>query len=195
MESPDHLEIETLLARWRTGCAFPSEVAAELEAHLRDATAAGITRGLSPDQAFREAQMQLGEAAELRSEFAKVEQTRTSTSMKTSLLESPRRRRITRNLIVTVAVVLTLRIFVLTPYRAVGASVAPEIPPGSHVLAWKFAPRFSPGDVAVYRQGDHAYLGRVTGVQADGLSITRNNQPEQTIAHDLVIGRVIAATR
>jgi hypothetical protein len=195
MESGDRLEIETLLARWRAGSAFPTDIAAELEAHLRDATAAGITRGLSPDQAFREAQTRLGEAAELRSEFTKLDQTRTSKSMKTSLLESPRLRRIARNVIVTIAVVLTLRTFVLTPYRAVGASVAPEIPAGSRVLAWKIAPRFSPGDVAVYREGDHAYLGRVTGVKAEGISIVRNNQPEQTIAHDLVIGRVIAATR
>jgi Signal peptidase, peptidase S26 len=195
MESGDRLEIETLLARWRDGCAFSRDIAAELEAHLRDATAAGLTRGLSPDQAFREAQTQLGEAAELRSEFTKVEQPRTSKPMKTSLLKSPRLRRIARNVIVTIAVVLTLRTFVLTPYRAVGASVAPEIPAGSRVLAWKIAPRFSPGDVAVYREGDHAYLGRVTGVKAEGISIVRNNQPEQTIAHDLVIGRVIAATR
>ena len=195
MESGDRLEIEPLIARWRAGCAFSPDVAAELEAHLRDATAAGITRGLSPDEAFREARTRLGEATELRSEFAKVEQTRTSTSMKTSLLKSPRLRRITRNLIVAIAVVLTLRTFVLTPYRAAGASVTPEIPQGCHVLAWKIAPRFSPGDVAVYREGGHAYLGRVTGVNADGLSIVRNHQPEQTIAHDLVIGRVIAATR
>ena len=195
MESRDRLEIETLIARWRAGCAFPPDIAAELEAHLRDATAAGMTRGLSPDQAFREAQTRLGEAAELRSEFTKVEQPRTSKSMKTSFLKSPRLRRIARNLIVAIAVVLTLRTFFLTPYRAVGASVAPEIPAGSHVLAWKVAPRFSPGDVAVYREGDHAYLGRVTGVNAEGLSIVRNNQPEQTIAHDLVIGRVIVVTR
>jgi hypothetical protein len=195
MESRDRLEIETLLTRWRAAWAFSPDIAAELEAHLRDATAAGIIRGLSADQAFREAQTRLGQSAELRSEFAKVEQTRTSKSMKTSLLKSPRLRRIARNLVVIIAVVLTLRTFVLTPYRSAGASVAPEIPPGSHLLAWKLAPRFSPGDVAVYREGDYAYLGRVTGVNADGLSIIRNNQAEQNIAHDLVIGRVIAATR
>ena len=195
MESGDRVELEALLARWRAASALDPEVRAELEAHLRDAHAAGVARGLSAAQAFREALAELGEATELASEFAKLESPRTSQSMKTSLLKSPRLRRIARNLIVTIAVVLTLRIFVLTPYRAVGASVAPEIPAGSHVLAWKVAPRFSPGDVAVYREGDHAYLGRVTGVNANGLSIVRNNQPEQTIAHDLVIGRVIAATR
>jgi hypothetical protein len=195
MESDDRVEIEALLARWRVGCAFSSEIIEELEAHLREAAAAGLAQGLSAAQAFREAQTRLGETAELQSEFAKVESTRTSKSMNSSILKSPRLRRITRNLIILIAVALPLRAFVLAPYRAVGASVAPEILPGSRVLAWKIAPKFSPGDIAVYRSGEYTFLGRVTAVRADGLSITRNNQPEQTIAYDVVVGRVIAATR
>lgn len=195
MESDDRLNFESALARWRASSAFDADTLDELESHLRDAVADGLTRGLSPAKAFREAVSQLGDATQLASEFSKLQQTRSSKIMNTSLLQSPRLRRLARNLAIAIAIIVPIRAFALAPYRAVGAEVAPEIRPGSRVLAWTIAPTFTPGDIAVYRKDDHAFLGRVAGVSASGIVIANNHHPEQTVPRDFIIGRVILTTR
>lgn len=195
MEPDDRLNLESAFARWRASSAFDADTLDELESHLRDAVADGLTRGLSPAKAFREAVSQLGDATQLASEFSKLQQTRRSKIMNTSLLQSPRLRRLARNLAIAIAIIVPIRAFALAPYRAVGAEVAPEIRPGSRVLAWTIAPTFTPGDIAVYRKDDHAFLGRVAGVSASGIVIANNHHPEQTVPRDFIIGRVILTTR
>ena len=191
MESDDRLNLEAALARWRASSAFDADTLNELESHLRDAVADGLARGLSPAKAFREAVSQLGDATQLASEFSKLHQARSSKIMNTSLLQSPRLCCLARNL----AIIVPIRAFALAPYRAVGAEVAPEIRPGSRVLAWTIAPTFTPGDIAVYRKDDHAFLGRVAGVSASGIVISNNHHPEQTVPREAIIGRVILTTR
>lgn len=132
---------------------------------------------------------------QLTGEFTKLRNTRHSAAMPQSLLQSPRLRRYARRFALAAVIALFLRAFFLTPYRAVGASVAPEIPAGSHVLAWRVAPKFAPGDIAVYQNGDHTFLGRVTAVSDTGLTVARANQPEQSVARRAVIGRVVLTTR
>ena len=195
MESSDRLDLEAALARWRTSSAFDANTLAELESHLRDAFAAGVARGLPPAKAWREALAQLGDSAQLTGEFSKLQQPRSSKTMNTPILQSPRVRRLARQLIIAAAIAIPIRAFAVAPYRAAGASVAPEVPAGSHVLAWRIAPTFIPGDIAVYREGDHAFLGRVTSIGTDGIVIARNNQPEQAVPRDSIIGRVILTTR
>ena len=195
MESDDRLNLEAALARWRASSAFDADTLDELQSHLRDAVADGLTRGLSPARAFREAVSQLGDATQLASEFSKLHQARSSKIMNTSLLQSPRLRRLARNLAIAIAIIVPIRAFALAPYRAVGAEVAPEIRPGSRVLAWTIAPTFTPGDIAVYRKDDHAFLGRVAGVSASGIVISNNHHPEQTVPREAIIGRVILTTR
>ena len=195
MEPNDRLNLESVLARWRASSAFDAATLDELESHLRDAFADGIARGLPPAKAFHEALSRLGEPTQLASEFPKLHQPRSSKIMNTTILKSPRVRRIARQLIIALAIALPIRAFALAPYRAVGAEVAPEIRPGSRVLAWTIAPTFTPGDIAVYRKDDHAFLGRVAGVSASGIVIANNHHPEQTVPRDFIIGRVILSTR
>ena len=195
MESDDRLDLESALARWRASSAFDADTLAELEAHLRDAFADGAARGLPPAKAFREALAQLGDPTQLAGEFSKTQNTRSSKIMNASILQSPRLRRIARNLAIAIAIIVPIRAFALAPYRAVGAEVAPEICPGSRVLAWTIAPTFTRGDIAVYRKDDHAFLGRVAGVSASGIVIANNHHPEQTVPRDFIIGRVILTTR
>ena len=194
MEPDDRLNLESALARWRAGSAVDADTLAELETHLRDAFADGVARGLPPAKAFREALARFGDSSPLASEFSKL-QPRSSKIMNTSLLQSPRLRRLARNLTIAIAIAVPIRAFALAPYRAVGAEVAPEIRPGSRVLAWTIAPTFTPGDIAVYRKDDHAFLGRVTGVSASGIVIANNHHPEQIVPRDSIIGRVILTTR
>ena len=195
MESDDRLNLDATLARWRASSAFDADTLDELESHLRDALADGIARGLPPARAFREALTQLGDSTQLASEFSKLQKPRRSKIMNTSILKSPRLRRFTRQMVIAVAIALPLRAFALIPYRAAGSSLAPEIPNGAHFIAWRIAPQFTAGDVAVYREGDHSFLGRVTSADENGIVIARNNEPERTIPLDAIIGRVIVTTR
>ena len=195
MEPDDRLNLESALAEWREKCPFDADVTAELEEHLREAFAAGMVNGMSPGAAFREAVAQLGAPAQLMSEFSKLRHPPCCKTMKSSILKSARLRRIARNALLVAAISIPLRAFALTPYRAVGASVAPEIPAGSRVLAWRIAPTFAPGDIAVYQDGERTFLGRIVAVRETELVLIRNNQPEKTVARESIVGRVILTTR
>jgi hypothetical protein len=196
MESSARLDLEIALARWRAASAIDADTLAELESHLRDACADGIARGLAPADAFRAALARLGDPAQLSAEFSKLQQHRSPNTMNIqSLIQSPRLRRYARQLAIAIAIAIPLRVFAVAPYRAPGASVAPEIPKGSHLLVWQLAPTFAPGDIAAYRHGSETYLGRVTAVSATDLTVTRANVPAASIPRASVIGRVILTTR
>lgn len=195
METRDDLNLETALANWRATTALDAQILEELEAHLRDGFAAGLARGLTPTQSFAQALAQLGDLRQLAGEFSKLHQPRRSTAMLSSLLQSPRLRRFARQSAIAIAIALPLRVFVLAPYHAAGASVSPEVPAGSHLLVWRLAPKFVPGDVAAYRDGEKTFLGRVTAVGDSSLSLTRNQKPEFSVPRESVLGRVILTTR
>jgi hypothetical protein len=194
-DSDTGADLEAAIARWRTSGAFDAGTQDELETHLRDACADAMARGSNQTDAFSEAIMRLGDSTRLAGEFWKVREPRHLNTMPTPLLRTPYLRRLGRRLAIAVALVVPLRLFVLAPYRAVGACVAPEILPGSRVLAWCIAPQFAPGDIAVYRKGDFAYLGRVTAVNESGLTVARANESEKAVARANIIGRVILTTR
>jgi hypothetical protein len=188
-------DLEAAIARWRASTTFDAGTRDELETHLRDACADAIARGSNQTKAFSDAIARLGDSTRLAGEFCKVREPRHLSTMPTSLLRTPYLRRVARQLAIVVALAVPLRLFVLAPYRAVSACVAPEIPAGSRVLAWRVAPQFAPGDIAVYRNGDLAFLGRVTAVNESGLTVARANESDKVVARANVIGRVILTTR
>jgi hypothetical protein len=188
-------DFEVAIARWRASATFDAGTRNELETHLRDACAEAIARGSNQTDAFSDAIARLGDSTRLAGEFCKVREPRHLRTMSTSLLRTPYLRRVARQLAIAVALAVPLRLFVFAAYRAAGACVAPEIPAGSHVLAWRVAPQFAPGDIAVYRKDDLAFLGRVTAVNESGLTVARANESEKAVARANVIGRVILTTR
>jgi hypothetical protein len=195
MEPDTRVDLETAISRWRAAGDLDADTLAELEAHLRDASAEGIERGLAPAEAFRAALMRLGDPAQLSAEFSKNQQHRSPSTMNIStLIHSPRLRRYARQLAIGLFIVIPLRVFAVIPYRAPGSSVAPEIPAGSHLIVWQLAPTFAPGDIAAYRNGAKVYLGRVSAVSDSDLSIARNGTPVQSIPRSAVIGRVVLST-
>ena len=113
MESDDRIDLESALARWRASSAFDADTLAELETHLRDAFADGIARGLPPANAFRDALAQLGDSSQLASEFSKLPKPNNSKTMNTSLLQSPRLRRLARQLTIAAAIVIPIRAFAI----------------------------------------------------------------------------------
>jgi signal peptidase I len=112
-----------------------------------------------------------------------------------SLIQSPRLRRLARQLVVATALAIPLQVFAVAPYRVTGPSVTPEIPDGSHLLVWRIAPTFVPGDIAAYRSGSPTFLGRVTAVSATDLTGPRANVPAFSIPRTEIIGRVVLTTR
>ena len=196
MEPDARLDLDAAFSRWRAASALDADTLAELEAHLRDACAEEVTRGLAPTEAFRVALARLGDPAQLSAEFSKLQQNRSPKIMNiTTLIHSPRLRRHARQLAIALFIAIPLRVFAVIPYRATGASVAPEIPAGSHLIVWQLAPTFAPGDIAAYRNGSMAYLGRVTAVGDADLSIARNGVPVQSIPRSAIIGRVVLSSR
>jgi hypothetical protein len=188
-------DLDEAIAHWRASTTFDAGTRDELETHLRDACADAIARGSNQMEAFSDAIARLGDSTRLAGEFCKLREPRPLNTMPTSLLRTPYLRRLARQLAIAVALAVPVRLFVLAPYRAAGASVTPEIPAGSHVLVWRAAPQFTPGDIAVYRNGDLTFLGRVTAVNESGLTVARANESDKAVARANVIGRVILTTR
>jgi serine/threonine protein kinase/signal peptidase I len=88
--------------------------------------------------------------------------------------------------------VALVRTFLLEPFYISGSSVEPELPTGSRVLVWKLGDHFAPGDILAYHHGDQVWVGRVSSSGASGVVINRNEQPDQTLSKDLIIGKVIS---
>jgi signal peptidase I len=112
-----------------------------------------------------------------------------------SILATPRVRRIGRQVLIACAIVLPLRAFAIAPYRVVSNSVAPEVPQYSRVAVWKVGSQFAPGDLAVYHNGEHDYIGRVKDVSPESLTISQNSKPDSIVSRRSVVGRVFLSTR
>jgi tRNA A-37 threonylcarbamoyl transferase component Bud32 len=94
-------------------------------------------------------------------------------------------------LVIAVAFALAIKVWVLGNYRVNGNALAPEIPGGSYVLAWKPASTFRPGDLIVYRDKGRILGGRVERSDAAGLVVNRNGVTAERIARKTVCGRII----
>ena len=201
--SPRLTEIDAAIARWRAEMAGDPETLDELEAHLRDACAEELARLPSRpiETCMQHAFLRLGGRQELRCEFSKVGARRPAKSttnlitMRLTLLHSPRLKRYSRRIVVALAIAFCLRAFALAPYRAAGASVAPEIPAGARVLVWRIAPKFAPGDIAVFRDGDLNLLGRIVRADEREVMVTRAEGLERSVPRSAVVGRVFLTTR
>ncbi len=105
-------------------------------------------------------------------------------------------RRLKRFLCVTLPVALVIalviRTFLLQTFVAATDAAAPEIPRGSHFLAWKIVGELSPGDLVCYRQNDLVVLGRVARVETGRLIVRSNVTPEIPVPRADVVGKVIS---
>jgi hypothetical protein len=76
MEHPTEFDLNATIGRWRNQLAqspaLRAEDVAELESHVRDATATLANRGLSEEEAWLIATRRVGGGAALEAEFAKV---------------------------------------------------------------------------------------------------------------------------
>ena len=96
----------------------------------------------------------------------------------------------------TLVLAFGIRCAVAQSFYVSGNGAAPQIPIGSAVLVYKLARTFSPGDVIVFRIADgSAHLGIVKGSTDGNLLVHKNGLPDQTVALDHVVGRVILNTR
>jgi predicted Ser/Thr protein kinase len=92
---------------------------------------------------------------------------------------------------ITAATVLIALLFV-QPYVAVTNDAAPEAPRGSHVLVFKLARNFAPGDLIVYKYGNAANLKRVVRSDASTVLVNRNGGANFAVPRADVIGKVIS---
>ena len=108
----------------------------------------------------------------------------------------------TRKLLWGVAVaivgVVVVWAFFLKLVRTETDALTPELQPGSHVLLYRLARSFEPGDIIVYRHNDgRAVLARVIQFdKAQGqLVVGRNNAELNAIPVSKVVGRAIWNSR
>jgi hypothetical protein len=94
-------------------------------------------------------------------------------------------------------VLFSLRWAVAEVFYIPSTSLAPILPQGSRCLVYKLATHYQPGDVVVYRDGTHQFVGSVVTVDpvAGTLRVHRNTGPEVTVPLGDVTGRVVLNTR
>jgi Signal peptidase, peptidase S26 len=91
---------------------------------------------------------------------------------------------------------LAVRLTVAQAFYAPSTGGEPQIPMGSHVLVYKLARQFSPGDVIVFRFADGTYRFGIVQSQSDkGLVVSKRDQPNMAVDMDQVVGRVFLNTR
>jgi predicted Ser/Thr protein kinase len=91
-----------------------------------------------------------------------------------------------------VLIALVLRTWVIGAYTIKTDALAPELPAGSLVLAWKLPRTFSPGDLIVYQHENYASIGRVAGNEPDAVQVNRNNNPDFRVPRAAIHGKVIS---
>jgi len=100
-------------------------------------------------------------------------------------------RKTAREAVAGVVIALALKQWVLGAYTIKNDSLAPEIPVGSYVLAWKLARTVTSGDLVVYRDGGRTFAGRVSEPTVDGVRINRSGVPEFVVSQNAVCGRIV----
>jgi serine/threonine protein kinase len=91
-----------------------------------------------------------------------------------------------------VLIALVLRTWVIGAYTIKTDALAPELPAGSLVLAWKVTRDFSPGDLIVYRSENFSGVGRVTGNEPDAVRVNRNESVDFRVPRTSIEGKVIS---
>ena len=110
-------------------------------------------------------------------------------------------RRAGRSIVMSIAFALVIafavKATVAESFYAVTNGVSPEVPMGAHVLAYRLTSSYSPGDIVVFKDKERFLLSRVTAVADDGhqLTVQKNDQPEEQVSMDHVVGRVVLSTR
>jgi len=84
-----------------------------------------------------------------------------------------------------------LRQWVVSAYTIKNDSLAPELPAGSYVLAWKLARTYGPGALVVYRDGDRYFAGRVSAATAGEVRVNRNGVPDSAVPRSALRGRIV----
>jgi hypothetical protein len=90
-----------------------------------------------------------------------------------------------------VVIALALKQWVVGAYTIKGDSLAPEVPAGSYVLAWKPTQSFSAGDLVVYRQEGQFFAGRVSGVTSACVFVNRNGTADFQVGRAVLCGRIV----
>ena len=101
---------------------------------------------------------------------------------------------------VVIALVLnfTFHTVVAQGFRANSGAVAPEVPRGARVWAYKLASSYNEGDIVIFRrENSRAFLGRVVNVDdaAQEMTVARNGEQDRVIQLDRLVGRVVLTTR
>jgi tRNA A-37 threonylcarbamoyl transferase component Bud32 len=89
-------------------------------------------------------------------------------------------------------IAIVLRIFFVGAYVISGSSAEPELPAGSRILVWKLTHAFAPGDMIAYDHEGSTFVGRVIRDTDAAVTVNRNGQPDESIPHARVTGKVIS---
>jgi len=98
----------------------------------------------------------------------------------------------TASVALAVIIALVLRTWFVGAYTIKTDALAPELPAGSMVLAWKLTRAYSPGDLIVYRIEEFNSVGRVTGMEPDAVQVNRNGTADFRVARSAIQGRVFS---
>jgi hypothetical protein len=97
---------------------------------------------------------------------------------------------------VALLLVVVIRGTVAQTFAAPVPAPTGEIPAGARVLVWKLASQFDPGDIIVFRDpAGRAMFGRIVRADDPHLIISRDGEPDRTVARVDVVGRVVLNTR
>jgi hypothetical protein len=102
-----------------------------------------------------------------------------------------RRHRVTRRILLCVAIALALRTWVIRPFSIRNDALSPEIPAGSWVLAWRRSANSARATCWCTAMGSVYFVGRASEATADRVQVNRNGVPDFAVARDAIRGRVI----
>ena len=100
--------------------------------------------------------------------------------------------------VIIVVFVISFRVVVAESFHPTSAAVAPEVPQGARVWAYKLTASYNRGDIVVFRSDiGTAYLARVISLDhsANEMTVGRNGEEERVIKLGQLVGRVVLTTR
>jgi len=95
------------------------------------------------------------------------------------------------NIVLAVVIGLALKQWVIGSYTIKNNSLAPELPAGSLVLAWKQTKLYKQGDLVVYRMEKSFYAGRVQEIVPGQMLLSRNGVSDIRVPREALVGRVM----
>ena len=94
-------------------------------------------------------------------------------------------------IVLAVLIGLALKQWVIGSYTIKNNSLAPELPAGSLVLAWKQTKLYKQGDLVVYRMEKFFYAGRVQEIVPGQMLLSRNGVSDIRVQREALVGRVM----